>query len=356
MQINPNITNIQKQQTHTCELCDFTCSKKCDYDRHIITRKHYLRTIANKNAILNAIKKYTCVCGKIYKHMSSLCKHKLYCLNKIEIIPIPHMVTFDFVGDNKIFKCICGKIYKHMSSLCNHKKICLILNKSTPTQTQTPTSVLSIETKDSSNNIIMELLKQNQEFKELIIEQNKHILEMASKIGTTSNNITHNNTTNFNLHFFLNEKCKDALNIEDFVSQIKLKISDLDMIGKVGYVEGITKIFLKNLKLLDICKRPIHCSDLKRETLYVKDKDAWEKENNENVKIKKAIKKIEDKNIDQLPQWMNENPAYNDYDSSKHMEYHHILIESMGGSSNDDDKKHNKIVRNIVKEIVIDKT
>ena len=158
------------------------------------------------------------------------------------------------------------------------------------------------------------------------------------------------------MQFFLNEQCKDAFNIDDFVNQIKLQVSDLDMIGRVGYVEGITKIFLKNLKAIDVCKRPIHCSDLKRETMYVKDKDSWEKESGENFKIKKAIKGIENKNIKQLPQWRDENPAYDDYDSKKHMDYHHILIESMGGSTLiDDNIKHEKIVRNIAKEVVIDK-
>ena len=159
------------------------------------------------------------------------------------------------------------------------------------------------------------------------------------------------------MQFFLNEQCKDALNIEDFVNTIKLQLSDLDMIGRVGYTEGMSKIFIRNLKDLDIFKRPIHCSDLKRETMYVKDKDSWEKENGENVKIKQAIKGIENKNIKQLPQWRAENPAAEDTDTKKHLEYKHILIESMGGSTlEDDNKKHNKIVRNVAKEVVIDKT
>jgi hypothetical protein len=129
------------------------------------------------------------------------------------------------------------------------------------------------------------------------------------------------------------------------------------MIGRVGYVEGITKIFLRNLKDIDVCKRPIHCSDLKRETMYVKDKDAWEKENNENVKIKRAIKEIECKNIKQIPKWRTENPSADDTETKKHLEYQNILLESMGGStSEDDNKKREKIIRNIAKEVIIDKT
>jgi len=129
------------------------------------------------------------------------------------------------------------------------------------------------------------------------------------------------------------------------------------MIGRVGYTEGMSKIIVRNLKELDISKRPIHCSDLKREVMYIKDKDAWEKENGENVKIKNAIKFIEHKNVKQLPQWKAENPESEDYDSQKHMDYHKIIIESMGGATNEDDnKKREKIIRNIAKEVVIDKS
>jgi hypothetical protein len=128
------------------------------------------------------------------------------------------------------------------------------------------------------------------------------------------------------------------------------------MVGRLGYTEGISKIFIRGLKELDIFKRPIHCSDLKRETLYVKDQDAWEKENEENIKIKQAIKYIANKNIKQIPQWREENPSAEDTETKKHMDYIHILHESMGGSSQEsDEKKHNKIIRNVAKEVIIDK-
>jgi hypothetical protein len=208
---------------------------------------------------------------------------------------------------------------------------------------------------DISNNVIFELLRQNKEFKDLIIEQNKQIMELAKEKNTVINNTTNNNNQ-FNLQFFLNEQCKDALNIGDFVEQIKLQLSDLDMIGRVGYVEGMSKIFMRNLHALDVFKRPIHCSDLKRETLYVKDKDAWEKENGENIKIKRAIKEVECKNIKQIPKWREENPSAEDTETKKHLEYQNILLEAMGGSTmEDDNKKHEKIIRNIAKEVIINK-
>ena len=293
-----------------CEMCHYNTCRKSQYTRHVLTPKH-------KNASIGYIQ-------------------------TSENVP-------------KKFMCECGKEYKHDSSYYKHKKMCNIISN-LKIEPEIPQPNIIVDS--SNNNIIMELLKQNQEFKELIIEQNKHIIELASKVGgnTTNNTTNNNNTNNFNLQLFLNEQCKDAFNIDDFVNQIQLQLSDLDMIGRVGYTEGMSKIFIRNLKELDICKRPIHCSDLKRETLYVKDNDAWEKENGENVKIKQAVKGIENKNIKQLPRWRAENPTAEDTDTKKHMDYQHILIESMGGSTlEDDNKKHNKIIRNVAKEVVINK-
>jgi hypothetical protein len=239
----------------------------------------------------------------------------------------------------------CNKTYKDNSGLWRHTKKCLVKeNKS--------------EDKDKQLEVITELfqeqMKENKELKELLVEQNKKLLDIAEKGQTT--NITNNNNNNFNLHIFLNEQCKDALNIMDFVNQIKLQLSDLDMLGRLGYTEGMSKIIIRNLKELDVCKRPIHCSDLKRETLYVKDNDAWEKENGENNKIKRVIKHIECKNIKQIPQWVEENPTSEDTDTKKHMEYKNIVLQAMGGSTlEDDNKKHEKIIRNIAKEVVISK-
>jgi len=314
-----------------CIFCDYKTSRKSQITRHNSTDKHIILTNPNKKSSDNI---FQCGCGKIYKHQSTLCAHRKKSIN---------------TTCNNIYNNVCNNVCNNYK---NEENI-LIDNSSNTLNTITSLFQEQLNENKKLTNIILDVVKENKELNELMRDQRKQLI--ITNNSTNSNN-TINNTNNFNLHFFLNEKCKDALNIEDFVNQIKLQISDLDMIGKVGYVEGITKIFLKNLKLLDICKRPIHCSDLKREILYVKDKDSWEKENDENKKIKNAIKKIEDKNIDQLPQWMDENPAYNDYDSTKHMDYHHILIESMGGSSNDDDDKNkNKIVRNISKEVFIDK-
>ena len=253
----------------------------------------------------------------------------------------------------------CCKEFKNRSGLWKHKKLCNCKEDVTINPNQNDISCI-----DVSYNLIFEIVKQNQEFKELIFEQNKQLVEQNKKLielaeqGKTINNTTNNNNNNqFNLQFFLNEQCKDALNIEDFVKQIKLQLSDLDMIGRVGYVNGMSKIIIRNLNELDIYKRPIHCTDLKRETLYVKDNNAWEKEKGENLKLKKAIKGIECKNIKQIPHWVEANPTSEDTETKKHLEYHNIVLEVMGGSTlEDDNKKHEKIIRNVAKEVIIDKT
>jgi len=295
-----------------CDSCNVTCSKKSDWTRHLLTAKHKKSTEA----------------------------------------------TFSNEKNAAAFRCeCCGQSYKERTGLWRHSKKCQKAPKSAEN-----IELVNMPVIDMSYNIILEIVKQNQEFKEILMEQSKEnqklqqqLIEMAKEGKTINNNTTTNN--NFNLQLFLNEKCKDALNIDDFVGQIKLQLSDLDMIGRVGYMEGMSKIFLRNLKALDVSKRPIHCSDLKREVLYVKDKDAWEKDNSENFKIKRAIKEIECKNIKQIPQWREENPTADDTETKKHMEYQNILLEAMGGAtSEDDNKKHEKIIRNIAKEVVIDKS
>jgi hypothetical protein len=306
-----DILGPKKPLNFCCEKCDFnTCNKK-DYSRHLLTAKH-------KNT------------------------YKL----------LPNTYAENAENTPNQFVCECGINYKHRQSLYNHKKKCGGFSGENEKKEEIQLEVIT--------NLFKEQLKENKELKEMIIEQNKKLIELAEKGKitniTNNTNNTNNTNTSFNLNFFLNEQCKDALNIMDFVNQIKLQLSDLDMIGRVGYVEGMSKIFMRNLHELDVFKRPIHCSDLKREILYIKDKDAWEKENGENVKIKRAIKEVEHKNIKQLPQWREENPAAEDTETKKHMEYQNILLEAMGGSTlEDDDKKREKIIKNIAKQVVIDK-
>jgi len=286
----------------TCKSCDFLCGKMSDYMRHISTGKHKRLTNAN-----------------------------------------------DFTPKNATFKCMCGKKYKHMSSLCKHKRVCseedlydFEKHFNENETNKTDTNVI---------NMIMEVVKQNSEFKEMLMEQNKQIIELSTKQSI-------NNTTNnsFNLNFFLNETCKDALNITDFVSQLKLGIKDLEETGRLGYAEGISKIFINGLKQLDISQRPVHCSDIKRETIYIKDENQWSKETDENVILTNAIRSVAHKNIQQIPYWTKEHPEYKDISSKYNDKYMKLVSEAMPGSTREEsDKNYKKIVRNIMKESVIEK-
>ena len=236
----------------------------------------------------------------------------------------------------------CEKKYKTRVGLWKHNKICII-----DQQQKNKGDDISVNQIDKLTNLIFDVVKQNQELQ-------KQLLDLAKEgKNITNNNNSHNK---FNLNFFLNEQCKDALNITDFVASLQLQLSDLENIGEYGYVRGISNLFINGLKQLDIFKRPIHCSDVKRETMYVKDKDAWEKENDKRDKLKLAIKYLAHKNVKQIPEWQEENPDYKDSESNTHEQFLKIVNESMGGYNEEEDSKnYNKIIRNVAKEVIIDR-
>ncbi len=306
-----NLDNTKSSKKYRCEKCDYTTSKYSQYTRHLETIKHNRIIMDNK---------------KIQKSSKPLKMSN--------------------------FSCLCGKTYLFMSGLCKHKNKCSEVTKFTDMIMTT-----------SNNDNIIELLKQNEDFKALLIEQNKQIIEQNKQIielskNASINNITQYNTTNsnkFNLNFFLNEQCKDALNIKDFINSIELKIKDLEIVGKLGYAEGISQIIVNGLKKLDVYKRPMHCSDIKREVLYVKDENKWEKENEDKNKFRSVIKEIANKNIKQIPEWIKMHPDYKEYSSKTNDEYIKILTNSMTGDIEEQNKNINQIVKNISKEIVIEK-
>ena len=191
-----------------------------------------------------------------------------------------------------------------------------------------------------------ELIKEQTDMKQMILEQQNVVLEIA-KNGT--HNTTHTNSHNksFNLNFFLNETCKDAMNIMDFVDSIKLQLTDLENVGKFGYVEGISNIIVKNLKELDVTKRPVHCTDKKREVLYIKDDNKWEKEDEDNNKMHKAIRKVACKNQRLIPKFKEEHPDCGKYNSKFSDQYNKIIVESMGGPGDNDYEKEEKIIQKI---------
>jgi hypothetical protein len=241
------------------------------------------------------------------------------------------------------FLCECGKEYKHRQSMFNHKKKCPYNNANQNTNQTT-----NMNEKD----LIITLLNQNNQLQHQIIDLCKdknNITNISSDININSNNKT------FNLNVFLNEHCKDAMNIMDFVDSVTLQLSDLENVGKLGFVEGITNIIVKNLKALDIHKRPVHCSDSKREVMYIKDEDRWEKENEEKLKLRKVIKQIAHKNSKLLPEFREKYPDCNKSVSKKSDQYNKLIIEAMGGSGDNDDEKENRIIKKIAKEVIIEK-
>jgi len=239
-----------------------------------------------------------------------------------------------------------------MSSLCAHKKACK------PEEN-------AVDGPEPDASLIVQLMKQNDEFKNLIIEQNKTIVESHSQMiemckhtaSSITNSTVNSHNKTFNLQVFLNEDCKDAMNITDFVDSIKFQLADLEHMGKVGYVDGISNIILKNLKALDIHKRPVHCTDQKRETIYIKDGGVWSKEEEDNKNVRKLIKKVAFRNSKCLSLFKEKYPDCVTSESRYSDTYSKIVIEAMGGGSkcNDYDSE-NKIIRKIAKAMIIDKS
>jgi hypothetical protein len=293
-----------------CNICDVKCNGKYDWDRHNITKKH-------KSKIDNYIKKEQ---GIVIEEKTHICN-------------------------------ICNKEYKAKNSLWYHKKTCI----AKPIEPKIENTLVS-KTDNSLGDlnvkeIIIDLLKQNKDLQTQIIEMSKE-----SKVTNIYNNT--NNTTNnqFNLNMFLNETCKNALNIDDFMDSIKLNVEDLEQTGKLGFVQGITRIFLKGLKDLDITQRPFHCTDVKRETVYIKDQNTWEKETSEKKKMKQALNQAVRKNLCMLPHWQLEHPEYLRSNTTDNDEYMKIAKNSLGSEYDDEQQRMDeKIIRNVLREVVLDK-
>jgi hypothetical protein len=267
--------------------------------------------------------------------------------------------------NNKTYCCEnCCKIFKDRAGLWRHKKNC---NSEKINEPNKCNNIKLNDTKLNDNELIImlikqnsELIKDNNEFKHMVMEQQNMVMEQQNMVMKVLENGTHNTThTNshnktFNLQFFLNETCKDAMNIMDFVESIQLQLSDLERVGEVGYIEGISNIIVKNLKELDVTQRPVHCTDKKRETIYVKDDDKWEKDNN-NIKMHKMIRKVQDKNFKLIKKFKEKYPDYYKASSKQSDVYNNIIIESMGGKGDNDYEKEEKIIKKVSKVITIDK-
>jgi hypothetical protein len=267
------------------------------------------------------------------------------------------------ISHDKTFICVsCNKQYNHMSSLCKHKKKCSKNNTSKP-DNKDNTCLDEEDDLEPINKEIIKMMKiqmnENQEIRNLIIELlKKETISNNINNNNINNNISNNNCNNqsFNLNFFLNEQCKDAMNIDEFVDSIKMNLSDLENFAHLGYADGVSNIFSKGIKELGVHLRPIHCSDSKRETLYIKNNDEWIKETDDKPLITKAIKKVAFKNIKQINEWVKENPACKDPRTKKFDQYNKIVMNAMSGVTEEEQKNNiEKIVKNVTKSVTIEK-
>ena len=292
----------KNNQKYACDVCDYSTSNKSQYNRHLITDKHRVNVSET--------------------HLKQ---------NETQ----------------KVHQCVCGIIFNSRTTLWRHKKTCTKLDTS---QTTAQSNFITPE-------LLMELIRDNKEMKQIILEQNNTINNLVKNGVVTNNTITQTNSNNnaFNLNFFLNETCKNAMNMNEFLDSINLQLSDIVDVGKLGYVEGMSKIIAKNLNDIDETLRPIHCTDKKRETFYIKDENKWTKEEDDRKKIKKFINTIANKNIKLLPVFRETYPDYSDSSSKMSDKYDKIVLEVMGGAGNNDLEKEDKIIRNISKCVVLNK-
>ena len=295
--------------SYTCSRCDYTTSKISNYNKHLLTAKHIKVTDGVNKVAKCSQNNNMCICGNVYKHRQGLYRHK-------------HICTYDTT--NKL--------------------------KSTEDLPQHPIIDISL---------VMDLIKQNKELQNVLIQQSEKIIQLSEREPSTINgnivNNNNNNTTNnnqkFNLNFFLNETCKDAMSIQEFIENLRITFQDLLTIGNEGFVNGLSDIFIKELRELDVSKRPIHCTDSKRETINFKEEDVWNKDDKEKSKLKGIIEKVEYKNVVALRQWCVENPDANVNNTPNNLLRDKIYLQTLQG----DERTRDKIIKNMVKQIIVDK-
>jgi hypothetical protein len=299
---------------YNCHSCNYTTQRHFDLERHKMSALHKKITNYEKN------------CGVCVKTGKSKNKETI-----------------------KEHACICGKTYRYIQGLYKHKKKCT--NKSLEDEHKQTNTIASLVPQDY--NFMVDLIKQNNELQKQIIEMSKEPKIVNNYNTNSGNNTTTNNHNQFNINLFLNETCKNAINFSEFIDNIQVSYDDLENNAKMGFVSGMTKIIVDNLKRLELNDRPIHCTDVKRETIYVKEEDQWEKDNSKEV-IQKGIQEITCKNMNQLMEWREENPEYNDMDSD--LSELSIVMQQQSMAGGKREEYYPKIIKNMAKETVIDKS
>jgi hypothetical protein len=313
-----------------CKLCDYGCCKESDYKKHLSTNKHIKREFGNKMDIaeINEIAtEYKCnQCNKLYKSNSGLWKHVKICV-KSQNITLDTSISGESINSGASINDISNNV---IQLLINENKELINDNK-------------------DFKNMIMELVKSNNDLQKQMVEVCQKIQPGNTVINNNTNTNSHNKT--FNLQVFLNEECKDAMNMSEFINSIEIKISDLVNIGKLGYVEGMSNIIMKQLNDTDMYKRPVHCSDAKRETLYVKEENKWEKETQDTKQMLTAVRGVNKKNYHMLTTWKETHPKCLDSKSHQNDEYMKIMSKVMDG----DVENINKVIKKVAKQVIIDK-
>ena len=292
-----------------CEKCEYKTVRKNNMKNHELSAKH-IKTTQNNDFKQKLSKTYICEnCDKKYLDRAGLWRHKKNCSQNINTI-----------------------IEKEETIVIKNNDDEDIIN--------------------SKDELIKYLINENKEFKNLILEISK-----KDTIGNITNNTNTNNSHNktFNLNFFLNETCKDAMNMSEFIESVKIQLSDLENVGKLGFVDGISNIIIKNLEALDVEKRPVHCCDAKRETMYIKDQDKWEKDDHELKQMRELVRYVRDKNISMVNTWRDLYPECVKSDSKKTTQFNQIYMESFGGEKGTKKEKEEKIISRIAKAVIIDK-
>ena len=301
-----------------CEKCDYVCRYFSDYTKHLSTDKHKRLTMANK--------KYSCdVCGKCYKHASSLSKHRKKCKIISKEIKNNEKKIIDYSDEEENKECILDSTIKE--HYLKEKKE-------------------NEENNEGYTKMMETIMEENSELRALLIEQQKQISDLIPKVG---NNNTQNN--NFNLNVFLNEHCKDALNMLDFINSLQVEFSQMEYTASNGFVEGMSNIFTKAIQNMDITKRPIHCTDAKREILYIKDNEEWNKDSEEKEKMKLAINKLKQNHLHKLSDWVHDNPGCEQIDNPKN----DLLLNMIREHATYDDKDIKKVIKSIAKNVTIPK-
>ena len=285
-------TILQKNANiFSCETCDFVTGNKFNYLKHLDTRKHKTLTKTDTNLAKNATPLFECLCGKSYKHRQSLYAHKKICLKK-DVAIGETALEHSNVNENNIINNSNNNYNNNNNNNNNYNN-----------------------DNNDFKDLVCKMITENNEIKAMLIKENQElrsqIKELIPKVGSNSN-ITNNNTNNkFNIQIFLNEQCKDAINIKYFIQSIKISLEQLEQIQNKGLVEGLATAILENIGRLSLYERPIHCTDIKRETLYIKHDNIWEKDETKQ-NIKQAIKELSHKPYSTLKEWLDNNPNYMD--------------------------------------------